>query len=171
MKRFGLAIFSLIVLGSAAGADESRYVYEIQQRDAVPSSPWSLNMVAMAEAARLYSPVTFSKRGRIISMTLDTSFSFSLLESTQVERFETRLLIRHKVLLQGQPSLPKASKQSTIRFSLSELVKNKGEHALSPLQYAIDKAIDGSLLKSGKAWIRSCDYSGGRFIVEVALTR
>ncbi|GAB1456907.1 MAG: hypothetical protein RBT62_07530 [Spirochaetia bacterium] len=170
MKRFSLAIFSLLLLASASWAQETRYVYEVQQRDALSSSPWSLNMGAMAEAARLYAPVTFSKVGSKLSMSLDTSFSFSLMGSVQVERSDTRMLMRHEVRLDEQVPFPKATKRSTIRFSLSDLIKKGGSYALSPLQYAIRKAIDSSSQKSGRAWITDCSYACGRFVVTVAFT-
>ena len=168
MKRFSLVMFLLLLALWSSWAQEPRYVYEIRQLDSVSSSPWSLNMGAMAEAARLYAPVTFSKVGSKLSMSLDTSFSFSLMGSVQVERSDTRMLIRHEVRLEGPVPIFKVTKRSTIRFSLSDLIKKGGSYALSPLQYAIRKAIDASSQKSGKAWIEACTYAGGRFVVTVA---
>ncbi len=168
MKRFSLFVLLLLLAVLSSWAQEPRYVYEVRLLAAESSSPWSINMNAMAEAARLYSPVTFSKTGTKLSLSLDTSISFSLIGSTQIERSDTRALFRHEVRLAEHGAFPKASKRSTVRFTLSELVKKGGSYAPSPLQYAIKKAIDASFQKSGRVWITDCVYAGGRFVVSVA---
>ncbi len=172
MRKTGLFILTLCVAASSAWADGPRYVYEIRDRAAPSGDPWSMNMGVVAEAARLFSPVTFSKSGGEIEMTLDTSLSFSLTRSADIERSPTRVLVRHEVILQGARATPKPAKRSTIRFSLSDIVKKGGSYADSPLMYALRKAIDGSAYRSGKAWVESANYDdAGRFTVVVALSR
>ncbi|PKL23081.1 MAG: hypothetical protein CVV47_16360 [Spirochaetae bacterium HGW-Spirochaetae-3] len=157
---------------AAAGADGPRYVYEIRESAATKDDPWSMNMGIVAEAARLYSPVSFSKSGRRVSIALDTTLSFSLTRSADIERSDTRTLVRHEVLFKGDPMLPKATKRSTIRFSLSDIVKKGGPYAGSPLMFALRKAIEGSPYRSGRAWIISSAYDeAGRFTIIVALAK
>jgi len=172
MRKSVLFLFTFLLTAYSGWADGPRYVYEVRDRAAPSGDPWSMNMGVVAEAARLFSPVTFSKSGGEIEMTLDTSLSFSLTRSADIERSPTRVLVRHEVVLQGAQATPKPAKRSTIRFSLSELMKKGGRHADSPLMYALRKAIDGSAYRSGKAWVESANYDdAGRFTVVVALSR
>lgn len=172
MRKSLLFLFTFFLTAYSGWADGPRYVYEIRDRAAPTGDPWSMNMGVVAEAARLFSPVTFSKSGGEIAITLDTSLSFSLTRSADIERSPTRVLVRHEVVLQGAQAPPKPAKRSTIRFSLSELMKKGGSYADSPLMYALKKAIDGSAYRAGKAWIESASYDeAGRFTVVVALAK
>ena len=68
--------------------------------------------------------------------------------------------------------MPKPDRRSTIRFSLSDIVRKGGKDAGSPLSYALRKAIGASSYKSGKAWIESASYDGaGRFVIVVGLKK
>jgi len=172
MKRFGLVILAVFTLAAFAQADDARYVYEIRELATAKVDPWSMNMGIIAEAARLYAPVSFVKSGHGVSISMDATVSFSLGGSVEVERSDERALVRHEVTLQGTPAKPKADKRVTIRFSLSEIVKNGGTYAGSPLMYALRKAISGASYTSGRAWVVSAKYDGaGRFVVVVGLAR
>lgn len=172
MRKTGLFLFTLCIAALSVWADGPRYVYEVRDKTAPSGDPWSMNMGVVAEAARLFNPVTFSKSGGEVAITLDAALSFSLTRSADIERSPTRVLVRHEVVLHGARATPKPAKRSTIRFSLSELVKKGGRHADSPLMYALRKAIEGSAYRSGKAWVESANYDdAGRFTVVIALAK
>ncbi len=176
MKKIGLILLLMGTMFAVAGADEPRYVYEIRELDkaagSAASQVWAMNMGVMTEAARLYSPVSFTRTGGTVSISMDSAMSFSLGGSVEMERSEERVLVRHEVMVQGTPKLPRAGKKVKLRFSLAELVKDGGSYAVSPLMYALRKAIDDSYYKSGRAWIVSADYDGaGRFSIVVGLSK
>jgi len=176
MKRISLIILFMGAMLACAGADDPRYVYEIRELDkatgSAASQVWAMNMGVVAEAARLYTPVTFTKTGNAVSISLDSTMSFSLGRSIEMERSDERVLVRHEVLVQDTPKLPRASKKTKLRFSLAELIQDGGSNAGSPLMYALRKATGDSSYKSGKAWIVSADYDGaGRFSIVVGLSK
>jgi len=172
MKRTGLLAWALCAGLAFAGADDARYVYEIRELSATTTDVWSTNMGVVAEAARLFAPVSFTRSGGTVALSLDATMSFSLGRSTDLERSGERVLVRHAVTVQGSTVLPKADKRSRVRFSLAEIVAKGGAYASSPLMYAFRKAIDGSSYKTGRAWIVSADYDGaGRFVVVVGLSK
>ncbi|MBU0927706.1 MAG: hypothetical protein KKA67_08150 [Spirochaetes bacterium] len=172
MRRIGLLALLTFAAASFAAADGPRYVFEIRERSAATSDPWSMNMGIAAEAARLYAPVSFAKSGGKVSLTLEASMSFSVGKSSDLERSGERILVRHEVTVQGTAPLPKADRRSTLRFSLSDIVKRGGSYSDSPLMYALRKAIDGVSYKTGRAWIESAEYDGkGRFVIVVGISR
>lgn len=172
MKKPVLALLVCTVLILVAEADDLHYVYEIRELGASKTDPWSVNMVLITEAARLYTPVRFVKSGGGTSLTLDTTISFSLGQGIELERSDIRVLVRHEVSLRGAVARPKADKRSTQRFSLSDIVKKGGAMAGTPLMYALRKAINGAMFSSGRAWIESATYDGaGRFVIVVGLSK
>jgi len=172
MKKYYLAALALLTMAAVSWADDPRYVYEIRDLGTPGTDPWSINMGVIAEAARLYAPATFVKSGGGVSLTLEASISFSLGRSVDVERSDKHALVRHEVTVQGAQARPKADKRSTIRFSLSDIVKKGGAYSGSPLMYALRKAISGSPYPSGRAWIESARYDGaGMFIIVVGLSK
>jgi len=176
MKRLSLILLIAGAMVAVAGAEEPRYVYEIRELDKAAGSAasqiWALNMGVITEAARLYTPVSFTKTSGTVSISMDSAMSFSLGRSVDVERSDARVLVRHEVLVQGMPKLPRASKKAKLRFSLADLVKNGGSYAVSPLMYALRKAIADSSYKSGRAWIVSADYDGaGRFSIVIGISK
>jgi hypothetical protein len=176
MKKIILIMLTMSALVVAASADEPRYVYEIRQLDkaagSVASQVWAMNMDVIAEAARLYSPVSFTVAGGTVSMSIDSTMSFSLGRSVEMDRSEDRVLVRHEVMVKGAPKLPRASKKTKLDFSLAQLIKEGGSNAVSPLMYALRKAISDSAYKSGRSWIVSADYDGaGRFSIVVGLSK
>lgn len=176
MKRMSLIVLAMSAVAAVAGADAPRYVYEIRELDkaagSAASQVWAMNMGVMTEAARLYTPVTFTKTGATVSVSMDSSMSFFFGGSVDLERSEERVLVRHEVLVQGMPALPRASKKTKLRFSLADLVKDGGAYAGSPLMFALRKAIAESSYRTGKAWIVSADYDGaGRFTIVVGLSK
>jgi hypothetical protein len=171
-----MAAIALLATAAIAWADGPRYVYEIQEPGkpvgSAASQIWSENVGVVAEAARLYIPVTFSKKAGSVSFTLDATFSFSSGASVELERSAQRVLVRHEVLVQGAQELPKPDRRSTQRFSLSDIIRKGGKDSGSPLTYALRKAISESPYKAGKAWIESATYdSKGRFIIVVGLKK
>ena len=173
------SIFLTIALGTlvmAAAADDTRYVYEIRELDkpagSAASQVWDMNMVVVAEAARLYVPVSFVKKSGTVSFTLDATMSFSTGPSVELERSAERVLVRHAVSVKGAQPLPRPDKRSTIRFSLADIVRKGGKDAGSPLTYALKKAIGASSYKTGRAWVESAAYDGsGRFVVVIGLKK
>lgn len=176
MKRISLIMLAMSAMVMVAAADKPRYVYEIRQLDkvagSVASQIWAMNMGVVAEAAKLYTPVSFTNTGSALSISLDSAMSFSLGRSVEMERSEDRVLMRHEVMIQGTPKLPRASKKTKLDFSLAELIQDGGSNAGSPLMYALRKAIRDSAYKSGRAWIVSADYDGaGRFSMVIGLSK
>lgn len=176
--RIATALLIAMLLASAARAwaDGPRYVYEIRQlgkpAGSAASQIWSDNVGILAEAARLYVPVTFSKKSGGVSFTLDATFSFSSGATVELERSPERVLLRHEVTVRGAGPLPRVDRRSTQRFSLSDIVRRGGKDASSPLTYALRKAIGESPYKAGAAWIESATYdSKGRFIIVVCLKK
>jgi hypothetical protein len=167
---------ALLAMAALSWADGPRYVYEIQElgkpAGSAASQIWSENVGVVAEAARLYIPVTFSKKAGSVSFTLDATFSFSSGASVELERSAQRVLVRHEVLVRGAEKLPKPDRRSTQRFSLSDIIRKGGKDSGSPLTYALRNAISESPYKAGKAWIESATYdSKGRFIIVVGLKK
>ncbi|OHD15598.1 MAG: hypothetical protein A2Y38_26485 [Spirochaetes bacterium GWB1_59_5] len=176
MKKISLVVLVMSAVVAFAGADGPRYVYEMRElikaTGSAASQAWAMNMGVVSEAARLYTPVSFTKVGGTLSLSMDATMSFSLGRSVEVERSDERVLLRHEVIVQGAPKLPRASKKATLRFSLADLVKNGGSYAGSPLMYALRKAIADSSYQSGRAWIVSAMYNGaGRFSIVVGLSK
>ncbi len=176
MKRLSLILLIAGGIALVAGADEPRYVYEIRELNkaagSAASQVWALNMGVITEAARLYTPVSFTKTSGTVSISMDSAMSFSLGRSIDLERSDERVLLGHEVLVQGMPKLPRASRKVKLRFSLADLVKDGGSYTRSPLMYALRKAIDDSSYKSGRAWIVSADYDGaGRFSIVIGLSK
>ena len=172
MKRYCLAAFAILAMTATSFADDSRYVYEIRDLGTPGTDPWTVNMGVIAEAARLYAPTAFVKSSSGVSLSLEASMSFSLGRSIDLERSDKRVLVRHDVTVQGMPAPPRADKRSTIRFSLSDIVKKGGAFAGSPLMYALRKAVGAASYPSGKAWIESARYDGaGRFIIVVGISK
>lgn len=175
MKKSFVAVVALLAMASLSWADGPRYVYEIRQLARPAGSAaqvWSENVGIVAEAARLYVPVSFSKKAGAVSFTLDATFSFSSGASVELERSTERVLIRHEVLVQGAQDLPRPDRRSTQRFSLSDLVRKGGRDADSPLAYALRKAISEGPYKTGRAWIESASYdSRGRFTIVVGFKK
>lgn len=176
MKKSFVAVMALLAMAALSWADGPRYVYEVRQlarpAGSAASQVWSENVGIVAEAARLYVPVSFSKKAGAVSFTLDATFSFSSGASVELERSAQRVLIRHEVLVQGAQDLPTPDRRSTQRFSLSDLVRKGGRDADSPLAYALRKAISEGPYRTGKAWIESASYdSRGRFIIIVGLKK
>ncbi|PKL08586.1 MAG: hypothetical protein CVV51_08175 [Spirochaetae bacterium HGW-Spirochaetae-7] len=176
MKRSIILAIALGTVALAARADDPRYVYEIRELDkaagSAASQVWAMNVGIVAEAARLYVPVSFVKKSGAVSFTLDGTMSFSTGASVEVERSAGRILLRHEVSVKGAQPLPRADKRSTIRFSLSDIVRKGGKDSGSPLSYALRKAIDASSYKTGRAWVESAVYDGaGRFVIVVGLKK
>jgi len=176
MKKYFVAVVALFSMAALSWADGPRYVYEIRElgkpAGSAASQIWSENVGIVAEAARLYVPVTFSKKSGVVSFTLDATFSFSSGASIELERSAERVLVRHEVMVQGALELPKADRRSTQRFSLSDIVRKGGRDSGSPLTYALRKAISEGPYKTGRAWIESATYdSRGRFIMVVCLKK
>jgi hypothetical protein len=176
MKKISLIILVMVTMLACAGADDPRYVYEIRELDkaqgSAASQVWAMNMGVITEAARLYAPVSFTRSGGTVSISMDSTISFSLGRSVEMERSDERVLVRHEVLVQGTPKLPRASKKAKLRFSLAELIQDGGLNAGSPLMYALRKATGDSSYKTGRAWIVSADYDGaGRFSIVVGLSK
>lgn len=181
MRKHAIIAMALLaaawfVPASSAWADGPRYVYEIRQlgkpSGSAASQIWSENVGILAEAARLYVPVTFSKKSGTVSFTLDATFSFSSGATIELERSAERVLLRHEVTVQGAAALPRPDRRSTQRFSLSDIVRKGGKDASSPLTYALRKAIGQSSYKSGTAWVESATYdSAGRFVIVICLKK
>lgn len=171
-----MLVSALLVSAARAWADGPRYVYEIRQLGkpvgSVASQIWSENVGILAEAARLYVPVTFSKKSGTVSFSLDATFSFSSGATVELERSTDHVLLCHEVTVQGVGALPRPDRRSTQRFSLSDIIRKGGKDAGSPLTYALRKAIRESPYRSGTAWIESTAYdSKGRFVITVCLKK
>ena len=176
MKRSIILAIALGTLVLGAAADDPHYVYEIRElgkaAGSAASQVWDMNMGVVAEAARLYVPVSFVKKSGTVSFTLDATMSFSTGASVEIERSAERVLVRHEVSVQGVKPLPKPDKRSTIRFSLADIVRKGGNDAGSPLSYALRKAIGAASYKTGKAWVESATYDGaGRFVIVIGLRK
>ncbi len=176
MKRSIILTIALGTLMMAAAADDPRYVYEIREigkaAGSAASQVWEMNMGVVAEAARLYVPVSFIRKSGTVSFTLDATMSFSTGASIEMERSAERVLVRHEVSVKGTQPLPKPDKRTTIRFSLADIVRKGGKDAGSPLTYALRKAIGAASYKTGRAWVESATYDGaGRFVIVVGLKK
>lgn len=171
MKRTIIfALFALSVLSS--WADDTRAVYIVRSIDASSADPWTTNMLVPTEAVRLYTPSLFTKKGPSVNISMSADISFSVTGSREIERSKLNVLYRFDVAITGSRPLPKPDKVISVKFSLSELVREGGPAAQSPGFYALRKAIGAGSYKTGSAWIQSLEYDGaGRFNARVALKK
>lgn len=171
MKRMILATL-LVFLGISAFADDVRTVFVIQGIASSTSNPWTMNMVVPTEAVRLYAPSRFVKKLFSTDISVTTNVAFSVSGRRELERSETRVLLRYDVIFSGDSALPKPDKRVSVRFSLSELVNKGGPAADSPGFYALRKAVATGPYRSGLVWIESIDYDGaGQFTAVIGFMK
>ncbi|MBN2875661.1 MAG: hypothetical protein JXM71_11245 [Spirochaetales bacterium] len=160
----------LLIVPPGSEAQETRHVYEVRAAGEPSALAYTAGMRVAAEAARLFVPVRFSKKGDRVEFQLTGAIEFSGLASVEVARWEGSVVLRHEFLVGSPQRLPKADKRFTVRFSLAELKEHGGSYAASPLLYAVFKAIRASPYARGSAWILSERFTGTGFVVIVGLS-
>lgn len=173
LARTIIMVSMLACAVSAASTQETRQVYEVRSEGFSGSAmqSFSTGMRVAAEAARLFSPVLFRKKGTTVEFISAGTLEFSGLKTEEVTHLDRQVLLRHEVQVASIPRLPKADKSLSVRFSLAELGRTGGEYASSPLLFAVVKAIRSSPYALGSAWIQSVKFDGKNFTIVVGLSR
>lgn len=169
------ALMSISIFVVGADPSGSKAVFVIRGAETPAQDPWTLNVLP-AEAARLFVPSDFRKKGPGVEIATSAKASFSIGPARELERSKDKVLLRFDVVVRGAPRLPRADKTVTMRFSLADVIASGGAsggaYARSPGLYAISKAISAGPYASGSAWLKSIDYDGaGRFVASVALRK
>lgn len=177
MKRMLCCVLVLCACGLSVHAQELEVLLVAKD----PSAGWGgsgmgadvmgVQLDLPQALAVMAGPSGFSRKlfSRTVTLQSDTKLAWAGTEKRIVDTVAGYQVLAYRVSLSGAVALPAASKRVTVSFTLAQLVASSMPY--NPAYYGLKAGILKAGWRSGRAWVESIRYEGGRFTAVIALAK